>query len=342
MAIRLKTVLVALIVLVVVLVVGAITAIGWEVVLGPQKRDVTSRRFDASPERIARGKYLVEGPAACFHCHTDHDLTDPRYPIIESKKGAGWSMPIPELNNIAARNITPDPETGIGTWSDDEIARAIREGVRKDGTALFPVMPYSEFARMDDADVEAIVAYLRTLTPVRNQVPARQLPFPLEYIVKTIPKPILAPQPSHPSATPEQRGEYIATLASCGGCHTPADDQGQMLAGMEFGGGGLFKDPGQNGKEMFSLNITPDPSGIAHYDESLFKEMIRTGTMRGRILSHIMPLEFFKNMTDGDLSDLFAYLRSLAPVKHRVSNTDPPAPCVICGRTHGLGELNKK
>ena len=342
MAIRVRTVLVGLVVVLLVLVLGAITAIGWEVVLGPKQREVTARRFDASPERIARGKYLVEGPAACFHCHTDHDLSDPTYPIIQAKKGAGWVMPIPELNNIASPNITPDPETGIGTWTDDEIARAIREGVRKDGTALFPVMPYTDFAKLDDADVEAIVVYLRTLTPVRNQVPVRQLPFPLEYIVNTIPQPLTAPQPSHASATPEERGQYLATMASCGACHTPSDDQGQVLAGLEFGGGGNFKDPGQNGKEVFSLNITPDPSGIAHYDEGLFKELMRTGMIRGRIVNHIMPLEFFKNMTDADLSDLYAYVRSLPPVKHRVSNTDPPAACEICDRTHGLGELNKK
>ena len=85
-------------------------------------------------------------------------------------------MPIPELNNIAARNITPDPETGIGAWTDDEIARAIREGVRKDGTALFPVMPYLDFATMDDEDVKSIVVYLRTIPAVKNTVPTRQLP----------------------------------------------------------------------------------------------------------------------------------------------------------------------
>ena len=77
-------------------------------------------------------------------------------------------MPIAELNYISARNITPDVETGIGSWSDDEIARAIREGVRKDGTALFSLMPYLDFATLDDEDVKAIVVYLRTIPPVRT------------------------------------------------------------------------------------------------------------------------------------------------------------------------------
>ena len=91
---------------------------------------MTDRKFDVTEARVARGKYLVEGPASCFHCHSEHDFSTPTDPIVEAKKGAGWVMPIPELNNIAARNITPDPETGLGSWTDDEIARAIREGVR--------------------------------------------------------------------------------------------------------------------------------------------------------------------------------------------------------------------
>jgi hypothetical protein len=172
---------------------------------------------------------------------------------------------------------------------------------------------------------------------VRNTVPVRQLPFPLEYIVKTIPKPLTAPQPSHPAATAIERGSYLVTLAGCKGCHTP-DVQGETIAGMEFGGGGEFAvaEP-----PIHSLNITPDPSGIAHYDESLFKELMRTGRVAGRLVSHVMPFEFFRNVTDEDLGDIFAFIRQLPPVKHRISNTDPPALCVLCKRTHGLGELNK-
>jgi mono/diheme cytochrome c family protein len=342
MAIRAKSVILGILALLVLLVLGAITAVGWQVILGPDARPVSSEKFEVTDARLARGKYLAEGPAACFHCHSEHDFSTPEYPILQAKKGAGWVMPIPELNNIASRNITPDIETGIGAWSDDEIARAIREGVRRDGTALFPVMPYLSFAKMDDEDVKSIVVYLRTIPAVKNVVPTRQLPGPLEYIVKTIPKPLTAPQPSHPVSTPEQRGEYLGTMASCGECHTAADDQGLPLPGLAFAGGNKFNDPGQGGKPVFSLNITSDPSGIAHYDESLFVEMIRSGRVPGRTVNHIMPLEFFRNMTDEDLKDLFAFIRSQPPVKHRVSNTDPPTACPVCNQTHGLGELNVK
>jgi cytochrome c553 len=341
MRIRARTVLASLAVLVVLLVLGGITAIGWEVVFGPKARATTDRKFDVTEARLARGKYLAEGPAACFHCHSEHDFSNPDYPIIEARKGAGWVMPIKDLNNIAARNITPDQETGIGAWTDDEIARAIREGVRRDGTALFPVMPYLDFATLDDEDVTSIVVYLRSIPAVRNPLPARQLPFPLEYIARTIPKPVARPQPSHPSSTPEDRGKYLVTIASCQSCHTPAE-RGQPIAGLEFGGGAKFDDPGKNGQPVFSMNITQDPSGLQHYDEALFIQALRTGQIATRRLNGIMPFLFFRNMTDDDLRDIWAYLKSRPPVKHRITNTDPPTLCPLCNQRHGLGDLNVK
>jgi hypothetical protein len=344
MAIRARNVILGVLVLLVVAVAGLLTMVGWEVVLGPKARAVSATPFEKTEARLKRGEYLVNGPAACFHCHSEHDLAAaPEIPIVEARKGAGWTMPIPELNNIASRNITPDQETGIGAWSDDEVARAIREGVRRDGSALFPLMPYPNFRSLDDEDVKAIVVYLRTIPAVRNTVPKRSLPGPLEYLVNTMPKPLVEPQPSHPSSTPAERGKYLATIADCRGCHSPADDKGQLLPGLEFSGGGVFHDPSQNGKEVFSVNITPDPSSnIAYYDEALFKETLRTGSVKGRVLNHIMPFNNFKTLTDEDLSDIYAYVKTFAPVKHRVSNTDAPTLCPLCGQRHGLGELNQK
>ena len=342
MRIRLKTVVLTLVILLLVVLIGGISMVGWQVILGPDARPTTAEKFEATEARLARGQYLVEGPAHCFHCHTEHDLSgpEPLYPIIQAKKGAGWTMPIPELNYLAARNITPDPETGLGNWTDDEIARAIREGVRKDGTALFPVMPYMDYAKMDDEDVKSIVVYLRTIPPVKNTVPVRQLPGPLEYLVKTMPKPLTTPQPSHPSSTAVERGSYMVTIAGCAECHSISKD-GVKTPGLEFGGGGKFDIP-QLERPVFTANITSDPSGIQHYDESLFMQTLRTGQIGGRTLNHIMPFEFFKNISDDDLRDIFAFLRSLPPVKHRINNTDPPTLCPVCNQTHGLGELNTK
>jgi mono/diheme cytochrome c family protein len=335
-----RTVLIGLLAAAVAFVLVVISSIGWQVVLGPDARATTDRRFEATEARLARGQYIVEGLAACLHCHSEHDFMQPNYPILQHRKGAGWEMPIPELGKIYARNITSDPETGLGRWTDDEIARAIREGVSRDGTALFPVMPYLNFARMSDEDVASVVVYLRTLPPVRNALPPSELVFPLNHIVKTIPRPLTEPVPSHPSSTPAQRGEYLVTLAGCKICHTPVDDRGQPLPGLAFAGGESFSDPGNNMAIVNSINITRDPSGIAHYDEPLFMEVIRSGQLSNRTLSHIMPFEFFRNLTDEDLRDIFAFLGSVPPVKHRVSNTEPPTPCPVCRREHGFGALN--
>jgi hypothetical protein len=110
---------------------------------------------------------------------------------------------------------------------------------------------------------------------------------------------------------------------------------------MSFGGGESFDDPSQQ-RTIFSANITMDASGIAHYDETLFINTLRTGQIPGRKLSHIMPFEAFTNMTDDDLKDVFAYIKTRPPVKHRVSNVDPPTLCALCNKKHGLGDLNKK
>ena len=106
MRIRARSILLGLLLLIVILVLGAITSVGWQVVLGPKMRPVTSRTFERTPARLARGEYLMS-VAPCFHCHSDHDLTNPEYPRIEAKKGAGWQVPAPELGEVYAPNITP-------------------------------------------------------------------------------------------------------------------------------------------------------------------------------------------------------------------------------------------
>jgi cytochrome c553 len=327
--------------LLVLLLLGAITAVGWQIVLGPKARAVTGRKIEATPQRLARGRYLVDGVAGCFHCHSEHDFKDPEYPLIEGKKGAGWALPIPELGAVVAPNITPDPETGIGSWTDDEILRAMQEGVAKAGRALFPVMPYPNFAKLTDEDAASIVVYLRSIPPVKNALPETKLIFPLSLLVKTMPQPLAAHAPAAPRTTPEARGEYLVTVvASCQDCHTPADNKGNPLPNLGFGGGGIFHDPGNEMKPVFSLNITQDASGIAHYDEAMFIQVLRSGKIPGRMLNHIMPFEHFKTMTDDDLRDIWAFLKAQPPAKHRVSNTDPPKPCPVCNQVHGLGELN--
>jgi hypothetical protein len=138
MRVRAKSIVLGILVLLVLLVIGGLTAVGWQIVLGPDARPVSSEKFEATEARLARGKYLAEGVLRLLPLpHRNTTLPTPNTPSCQAKKGSGWVMPIPELNNIASRNITPDPETGIGTWSDDEVARAIREGVRKTAAPSF-------------------------------------------------------------------------------------------------------------------------------------------------------------------------------------------------------------
>ena len=341
MKVRARTVILGLLGLLVLVVLGLITKIGWQVVLGPKARAVTGRKFEVTQARLDRGKYIVEAQASCFHCHSEHKLTDPEFTMVEGKKGSGQILPIPELGQVVAPNISPDPETGIGKWTDDEVARAIQEGVNKDGRALFPIMPYMRFRNFTDEDLASVIVYLRSIPPVKNTLPLTKLNFPLNFIVKTIPEPLTTPAAQPPRTTPEARREYLVeTIIGCGDCHTPTN-QGVPLPGMGYAGGETFDDPSQQ-KTIFSANITMDASGIAHYDEALFINTLRTGQIPGRMLSHIMPFEAFRNMTDEDLKDVFAYIKTRPPVKHRISNVDPPTLCPLCNKTHGLGELNKK
>jgi mono/diheme cytochrome c family protein len=336
-----KKVLLGLLIVLVLLVVGAISAVGWQIVLGPDARPVTNRTFERSDARLARGQYLVENVASCFHCHSEHDMNDPAMPVKAGMKGAGWEMPIPELGHLVAPNITPDVATGIGSWTDDEIARAIQEGVNKQGKALFPMMPYMNFRNFDDEDLASVVVYLRSIPAVSQARERSRLITPLNVLVKTMPKPLT----SHPApvarTSAQARGEYLVrTVAGCQDCHTPSDDRGQPLPGMDFAGGFEFHDPSDHMKPLFSLNITHDPSGIAHYDEALFVQTIKTGRLASRAISPIMPIENYHGMEESDLRDIFAYLQSVPHVQHRISNTDPPAKCLICNQVHGLGELN--
>jgi len=236
-----------------------------------------------------------------------------------------------------APNLTPDSETGAGTWSDDALARAIREGIGHDGRTLFPMMPYEHYKHLSDEDVASIVVYLRSLPAVRNPLPDTEIIFPVKYLIRSVPEPILAPVPEPDLSDPVKRGAHLVDIAGCVDCHTPME-RGQPLAGMEFGGGQIFDGPW--GK-VATANLTPDPSGIPYYDEALFVQVIRTGYVKARPINQIMPWHIFRYMTDGDLKAMFAYLKTLKPVKHLVDNTETPTYCPIDKTMHGGGDKNQ-
>src|SRR6185503_6165111 len=158
-----RTLGITLIVLVVLIAVGISLTIGWRPILGPKTRSLNDRRFEATPARLERGKYLVTAVAGCLGCHTDADWTKPGAPPLEAKLGSGHVWTDQQLPWLVAPNITSDKETGAGNWSDDTLARAIREGIGHDGRTLFPLMPYQKYRQMSDEDLASIIVYLRTL-----------------------------------------------------------------------------------------------------------------------------------------------------------------------------------
>src|SRR5260370_42552529 len=193
MARRRKKVAGITILAIITLVVAGITlTIGWRPVIGARKRALTDRKFEATPQRLVRGKYLVDGVLGCFGCHTDQDWSRPGAPPVAGKAGSGHIWSDQDKPWLIAPNITPDKETGAGNWSDDTLARGIREGIGHDGRALFPIMPYPSYQQMSDEDLASVIVYLRTVPAVRNQLPTTKMPFPLNSFMQAMPEPVTA------------------------------------------------------------------------------------------------------------------------------------------------------
>ena len=323
--------------IIVLVSLGITFTIGWRPFIGAKKRVLSDRKFEATPARLARGKYLVDGVVGCFGCHTDADWSKPGAPPVAGREGSGHVWADQDLPWLVAPNITPDKETGVGNWSDDTLARAIREGIGHDGRALFPIMPYPDYRQMSDEDLASIIVYVRSVPPIRNQLPTTKMPFPLNFLMQNMPEPVTSPVPAPDQSTPVARGAYLVRMGACADCHTP-QEKGQPMPGMDFAGGFIVKGP--NGEEVASSNITPAASGIAYYSESGFVQAMREGKVGARRLHPQMPWFFYGKMTADDLKSVFAYLMTLKPVKHQLDNTEPPTFCRFCKQRHGFGASN--
>ncbi len=330
------------------LVIGALLAagisatVGWRPIIGPRARPLTARTFEATPARLERGKYLATTVTGCLYCHSDLDTSVAGAGITykPGTEGAGRSLETDGLPFLHSPNITSHREAGAGGWSDDALARAIREGIGSDGRALFPMMPYQNFRQMSEEDLASVVVYIRTLKPTARTHPKPATPFPLNRLIYSMPQPVTEPVPEPDVSTPVKRGEYLTRMAGCGDCHTPMNDKGQYLEQLKLAGGGLVQMTGVR-PTVASKNLTPATNGIPYYNEELFLEVIRTGRVRERQLSDLMPWAYYRNMTDEDLKAIFAYLKTVKPIEHYVDNEVPPTDCRQCGLKHGGGERNK-
>lgn len=327
-------------VLAVVVVVGLPITVGIRPFIGPRIRPVTNRHFDPTPERLARGTYLVtSGAAPCVLCHSPMNTAGGGLRVDPGTELTGRNWAPDGAPFLTAPNLTPDPETGIASWTDDQLARAIREGISHDGRALFPIMPYEKFRNLPDEDLASIIVYLRAQKPVRHPLPPTHIPFPLNRLINGVPETVEAVA-APDGTTPERRGAQLAAIAVCADCHSTRDVEGNAVKGMIFGGGTPLPFAGRT--TIYSANLTPAVNGIPYYNEALFLEVMRTGKVRARQLDDMMPTHYYGKMSDQDLKDIYAYLKTLAPVDHYVDNSLPPTKCARCGMVHGGGERNKK
>jgi mono/diheme cytochrome c family protein len=275
---------------------------------------------DSVAAKIARGGYLVNAVANCMHCHADRDFTKFGGPPVPGTEGKGG-----QKKGVFVSNITP---TILGSWTDAEIKRAITTGITNMGDTLFFTMPYMNYKYLTPYDAESIIAYLRTLKPLADSVPKRNLdqwqPGRLsalyhEFYVNDLYQQLDNPQPG----TDLEKGKYLVTIAGCVGCHTMLDRE--RLAFKKdslFAGGQLSNKPGNRFK-VISANITPDTAtGIGLWTEEVFLSKFQHYRNReaydynpGKYNSE-MPWTIFANMTDDDIRSIYRYLRTIKPIHH--------------------------
>jgi len=279
---------------------------------------------------IARGEYIVYGPAHCEVCHTGSVEEFERFVDtgIPPTLAGGYPLGMGPLGTLYPKNLTPDRETGIGRYSDGQIARMMRHGVRPDGQASIPLlMPFSE---MSDADVVAVISFLRSLPPVRHEIPQNEWTM-FGKVMRTFvaaARPKLdghPPKESPPQEMTAARGEYLArSVADCGGCHSPLSEATGALTGPEFSGATAPMEPiplkGVDTSMWFTPpNITPLPgSAFSKFpDRATFVARFKNGGRHYQ--GSPMPWETFARMTPDDIGAIYEFLRT-------VPSSGQPAP----------------
>jgi mono/diheme cytochrome c family protein len=262
----------------------------------------------ADEDTVTRGEYLVRA-GGCFSCHT----------AAGGQKLAGGRALATPFGTFYSPNITPDPETGIGRWTDAQFLRALREGVRPDGANYFPVFPYPSFTGITDGDALAIKEYLFSLPPVRQQNRPHDVAFPFSWrILQTGWKLLFfTPGPFQPvpgQSTAYNRGAYLVTaLAHCGECHTPRNFLGAMRSGQWLAG----TPNGPDGQLV--PNITPDPgTGIGKWEKDDIVELLKTGMTpeQSKVKGAMREVvdDGLKYLSGGDLEAIADYLFAQPPI----------------------------
>ena len=263
--------------------------------------DVVIDRF---PERIERGRYLVEHVATCLNCHSERDWDLYGGPLIAGTKGQGAPLRVPRPSVFSA-NITP---FGIGEMSDGEVVRAITSGIGRDSETLHVFMPYDTYAALSQEDVYSIVAYLRTLGPIENVPPKPKEGLAFTLIGRILPKPYQPPPPPDVSDRVAY-GQYLVKIAECDFCH-----------GSDFSGGRALRVPG--GGRVVASNITPAASNkFGSWSRENFIGVLKSfaGHESRQVPAQgentVMPWLQNAGMTEEDLGAIYDYLRTFEPVE---------------------------
>ncbi len=307
------------------LLIVVIGLIGYLKVAFPKVNPPKNLTVSAAPEKIARGKYLANHIVGCIDCHSTRDWTKFAGPIVPGTEGKGGEKFDRETAGVPgiffSRNITPH---NLKNWTDGELYRMITTGVTKEGKAIFPLMPYLSYGKMDPEDVEAVIAYIRTLPEKDGDYPESTYDFPLNLIVPTIPedqKPMKRPD----AEDTLKYGEYLFTIAACADCHTPME-KGKPIEGKHLAGGFEFRSP-LTGDIVRSANITQDhETGIGLWTEEMFLTKFKTyrdslwrnKEVKAGEFNTAMPWLLFAGMEDGDIKAIYRYLKTVPPVVNRV------------------------
>lgn len=254
----------------------------------------------AQQPEVERGRYLV-AIGICENCHTPRDA--------EGKPVAGMRLAggTPSRSGGTSSNITNDAETGLGKWTDQQIIDSMRNGKRPDGSLIGAPMPIPFYKAMSDSDAKAIVAYLRTVTPVRNKIEQKKLDPKYDPDVTAVPDVTRADKIAY--------GEYLATvIAHCMPCHSPRPG-GKIDPARAGAGGNRYAVPGSGGGTVVSSNLTPgNADGIAKWTDAQLKTAITTGIRpNGSAIAAAMETAGYKEMSSDDLDAIVAYLRTLKP-----------------------------
>nr|MBC7614353.1 c-type cytochrome [Pseudopedobacter sp.] len=318
---KFKKILVIIVVFTIIIIAALIGYVKFAL---PNTGEPENINIEKTAARVERGKYLANAVSVCMDCHSTRDWSKFSAPMISGTNGKGGDPFTKEMGfpgNFYAPNITP---AGIGSWTDGEVFRAITTGVSQDGRPLFPLMPHPHYGKMDREDIYSLIAYIRSLPPINNEVPKSEPEFPFSLILQTIPQKASFSKIPNREKDPIAYGAYLINAAACADCHTPVDDKGQPLPGMDFAGGRTFPTPSGIIK---TANISQDVmTGIGSWTEDVFVsrfKMYADSNYKPQIVEKgemqtLMPWTMYSHMKTEDLKAIYAYLKTIKPVKNQV------------------------